>query len=73
MGVSTVEERGRILIPKDIREKLGLHGGEKMRIEVEGENIIVKPIKDKEELKKLKGCVEESKIKPMNVKEIWGA
>lgn len=38
-----VSEGGRIVLPKEIREKFGVKKGESAEIEVEGKKIIIKP------------------------------
>jgi len=73
MGISVIEGKGRILIPKSIREELGLHGGEKMRVDREDDEIIIKPIKDVSDLQELKGCIKKSSIDPLDLKKIWRA
>ena len=68
-----VEKQGRILLPKDIREKAGLRSGEEIGIELEQDKIILKLFKSPKDLiSELKGCVKESKIKPLELKKIWG-
>ncbi|MFB6199439.1 MAG: AbrB/MazE/SpoVT family DNA-binding domain-containing protein [Candidatus Nanohaloarchaea archaeon] len=71
MGSVTVEGRGRISIPKELREKLGIRGGEKLRVEERNGEIVLRPEKSGESLKQLEGIVEESEIDPMDVKRIW--
>lgn len=71
MGITSIEERGRVLIPKEVREKLGLRGGEKIRVEEENGNVIIRPLKDSGELEQLKGCVKESEIEPLELKKMW--
>lgn len=67
----TVEERGRILIPKDIREKIGLRGGEKLEIRVKNGEIVLNPRKPVKDIEKLRGCVEDSEIDPLEAKKMW--
>jgi AbrB family looped-hinge helix DNA binding protein len=41
---ATIDGAGRLVIPKPIRERLGLRGGERLEVRQEGEEIrIVKP------------------------------
>ncbi len=68
-----LEDRGRILIPKNIRDDLNLKPGEKLLIEVEGEKITISPTVSKERfISELSGCVKNSKINPLDVKKMWG-
>jgi len=69
---STLEERGRILIPKSLREELGLKSGQKLLVKKRDGDIILKPSIDLNKFSsELKGCVKKSKIKPREVKMIW--
>ncbi len=43
--VRTVGKKGQITIPKDIREKFGIKEGTKIRFEVRGDEIVIKPEK----------------------------
>ncbi len=72
MGKSIVEERGRVLIPKDIREELNLRPGQHVIVE-KGENCItIRPAIDMKQFSsELRGCVKKSKIHPNDVKKIW--
>jgi AbrB family looped-hinge helix DNA binding protein len=67
-----IEERGRILIPKALREELKLKAGRKMLIETRDKEIIIKPVVDLKKLStELRGCIKKSKIKPLEIKKIW--
>jgi hypothetical protein len=45
-----------------------------VEVGLEDRKVIIKPLIDKEKfMKELKGCVETSKIKPLEVKKIWKA
>jgi len=69
----SVEKQGRIIIPKKLREKLNIRAGKKIIVELEGNNIVLKPLRDASEFSaQLKGCVSESKIDPLELKKIWG-
>jgi len=49
--LTKVDERGRILIPKGIREKLMLKTGDILSIEVVGESIVIRPIRNIEKVR----------------------
>lgn len=67
-----LEKQGRVLIPKDVRQTMGLRSGEEMILEVQGDKIVLKPFKSVDDLSsQLKGCVRESKVDPLQVKKIW--
>ena len=72
MEKTMLEKQGRVLIPKSIREKLGLRSGEEMVIEVVKDEIKLKPLKSIEDFSKtFEGCVKGSKIDPLEIKKIW--
>jgi len=72
MGISKIEERGRVVIPKDVREEMHLKPGQSVIVEkIEG-GIVIRPAIDVKKLSsELRGCVKKSKIKPMDIKKIW--
>ena len=74
MGEVIVDERGRILIPKDIREQLGLQPGSPAKLEVDDGKLVVRPSLSPDEfIRLMEGCIKEGKpsIDPMNLKKIW--
>ncbi len=71
MGEVTVEDRGRVIIPKAVRDKLGIRGGEKMKVKERDGEVVMRPVKSGDSLKELKGVVKKSDVDPMEVKEIW--
>jgi len=73
MGETTVDERGRLIIPKKVREDFSIRKGEKIRFEEKDGELVLKVSRSEESLKELKGCVKESKIDPMDAKNIWEA
>jgi AbrB family looped-hinge helix DNA binding protein len=73
MGEATIDERGRILIPNQVREELGLRPDQRLRISTKGEELVLSPEVGLEEfISGLRGCVHGSKIKPEDLKAIWG-
>ena len=71
---ATVDDRGRILIPKKIRHRLGLQPGANARIEVESDRlIIIPPVSADRFVQKMEGCITEGKalLDPLKLKEIW--
>ena len=73
MGMNTaeIEGRGRIVIPKSIRQELELRPGQKVIIEKRDREIVIRPTTNVESLTKLKGCVKKSKLNPLGMKSIW--
>lgn len=45
-----IGERGQFVVPKDIREQLGLHAGTEVTVEVKGDEMVVKPAKTAEQI-----------------------
>lgn len=71
MGKTKVESRGRILIPKKIREEANLRSGEEVSVEIKNDKIVLRPLKSLEKVSQLKGCVKESEIDPLDLKKMW--
>jgi len=69
--ITELEERGRIVIPKSIREQLKIRAGQKLLIEKRNNEIVLKLTTDMGDLIRLRGCVKKSKTKPLEVKKIW--
>ena len=70
----TVDDKGRVLIPKEIRDKIGLRAGGKARLKIEKENIIIMPpISPEEFIKEMEGCIREGTpaIDPLKLKKMW--
>jgi bifunctional DNA-binding transcriptional regulator/antitoxin component of YhaV-PrlF toxin-antitoxin module len=73
MGDATIDERGRIVIPNEIRVELKLRPEQKFRISTIGKDLLLSPeIGADEFISGLKGCVHGSKIRPEDLKTIWG-
>ncbi len=72
MGKSTLEERGRIIIPQEIRNDLNLKPGQEIIFEKRDDGVFLRPSTDLKQFSAgLKGCVKRSKIKPNEIKTIW--
>jgi AbrB family looped-hinge helix DNA binding protein len=73
MGTDEIDERGRITIPKELREKMGLKPKARVRITAAKNGVkIEKAIDLSEFMTKLRGCITvESDIDPLRLKEIW--
>ena len=67
-------EDGKLLIPHNIIQKAGLKEGDEVEVGLENGKVIIKPLIAIADFKReLKGCVEISKINPLEVKKIWKA
>jgi AbrB family looped-hinge helix DNA binding protein len=74
---TAVDERGRVLIPEDIRKSTGLTGGTIVAVEMEKDNVVIKPLrKGKRGWKTLCGLLPKRTGKPEwptpeEIKGIW--
>ncbi len=69
-----IDDKGRILIPKEAREKIGLQVGGKARLKIEKEKIVIMaPISPEDFIAELEGCIKEGTptINPLDVKKMW--
>ncbi|HKZ39572.1 MAG TPA: AbrB/MazE/SpoVT family DNA-binding domain-containing protein [Candidatus Hodarchaeales archaeon] len=74
MGLLEIDERGRLTIPKEEREKLGLYPGKKVTISIKQGELVVRPcITPEDFIKELRGCVRllASDSEALKIKEIW--
>ena len=73
MGEAVIDERGRIVIPNEIRSEMKLRPEQRLRVSTKGEELVLSPeIGTDEFVAGLRGCVRGSKVKPEQLKEIWG-
>ena len=55
-----VDDKGRILIPKEARDKVGLQAGGKARLKIEKEKIIIMPpVSPEDFINEMEGCIKE--------------
>ena len=67
-----LEGKGRIVIPKQMRDELHLKPGQKLTVERRGFELVVKPAIDAKTFsRELAGCVQGSTLKPLEIKRIW--
>ncbi len=68
----TLDEQGRIVLPKKIRTKMGLRTGEQLAVEETSEGLLLKRSKPASHIiEQLKGCVQNSPLPPLSVKKMW--
>jgi AbrB family looped-hinge helix DNA binding protein len=73
MGEAVIDERGRIVIPNEIRAELNLRPEQKLKVMPRGRELVLSPAVGTEEfISQLKGCIHGSKVKPEELKTIWG-
>lgn len=76
---TTVDDRGRVLIPKELREELGLEPGDAVVIDADEDGVHLRPALSREEAlgRLIGGITEENaaadaeEMDPLDVKEIW--
>ena len=77
MTQTVVDQRGRVLIPEDVREDSGLDEGTVVRVETQDEGIVIKPVREaKRGWKQLCGIKPNRTGKPewptpAEIKNIW--
>ena len=83
MNEATMDSKGRIVIPEDVRKELGLNEGSRIRVRLEKSGysggsavILTKSVGPDEFIKRTEGMLKkESRAKaadPLRLKEIWG-
>ncbi|WXG47552.1 MAG: AbrB/MazE/SpoVT family DNA-binding domain-containing protein [Candidatus Atabeyarchaeum deiterrae] len=73
---AVIDDKGRVAIPKRIRNKLDLREGTRVKLELEeGRVVIRKPVDPAEFIDKMEGFIKEGspiqKADPLKLKEIW--
>jgi AbrB family looped-hinge helix DNA binding protein len=73
MGTSELDDRGRVTIPKDIRDKAGLKSGDKLLVTANKDRVTIeKAINLEKFIRELKGCISvRGDLDPLKLKEIW--
>jgi antitoxin PrlF len=54
-AVATVTSKGQITLPRDLRRRLGVRSGDKVRFEEVGTDIYIRPVKDEAPFEKYRG------------------
>jgi len=74
MGEATIDERGRIVIPNEVRSELNLRPEQRLKVSTKGKELVLSPEVGADEfIAQLSGCVHGSTLKPEELKSIWGA
>lgn len=74
-----VDDRGRVLIPKELRDKLGLEPGDEVLVDADEEAVYLRPALPRAEaVDRLIGSITEEnarddgeRLDPLDVKKIW--
>ena len=73
----TIDEKGRVTIPKDIRDRLDLEPGTEVTVQLqEGRIVLVPGVSREEFIERMEGCIDESTatgepIDPRSMKSMW--
>jgi antitoxin PrlF len=54
-AVATVTSKGQITLPRDLRRRLGVRAGDKVRFDEVGTDICIRPLKDEDPFEKYRG------------------
>lgn len=73
---STIDEKGRIVIPRELLISLGLQKGSKVKLALNEKRIVItRPINPKEFIREMEGFIKKNspipKIDPLKLKKIW--
>lgn len=72
MIVGKMSKKGQIVIPKEIREKFGIHPGDVLVLEIQADKIIITKIKEKmSEILEKSQPVEDSITFQRKMREEW--
>ena len=76
MSNTIVDDKGRIIIPEDLRKKLRIRKGSKVKINVKYNEVVITSVVDsKKFIEKMEGFIKEGskieKMDPLKLKEIW--
>ena len=71
-----IDEKGRIVIPKKIRDSLSLKAGIKVKLRMESDRLIIeKTLSPEEFIEKMRGFIKKGSnipvSDPIDLKEIW--
>ncbi len=57
---SIVDEKGRIILPEDVRKKLGMRKGSKVKVSLKGDKVVIaSTINGKQFIDKMEGFIKE--------------
>lgn len=73
-----VDDRGRVTLPQDLRDAMGIRPGQEVRVERTERGILVRKASTPDEFRAaLEGCFDSRRtgipVDPLKAKDIWGA
>ena len=76
MSESTLDSKGRLLIPENVRKKVGMNPGSKVKVSVQdGAVTIRKSVAPEEFIRKTEGVIKKRSLveqaDPLKIKDIW--
>jgi antitoxin PrlF len=69
MATSTLTSKGQITIPKEIREHLKIHPGNRLEFRIASDGRVVMQSRSRD-VRELKGIVRSSRRKPVSIEEM---
>jgi len=66
---TTLDKFGRVVIPKEIRDDLSLKPGEVLQIEISGDEVILKLLREEPALRMKEGVLVFSGVAPGNLRD----
>ena len=70
MATSTLTSKGRITLPKEVRELLGLQAGDRVNFEIRHGSVVLEP--EKIDIRSLRGIVRR-RVEPVTLREMDAA
>lgn len=77
----SLDEKGRITLPKPLRERIGIEPGDRVSVDVEGDRIVVEPqgtVSREEFIDTMEGCLSRETrasdapdVDPTDLKDEW--
>lgn len=76
MSSIVVDDKGRMIIPEDVRRKVGIRKGSKVKVSLKEDKVVIIPTLDEKQfIAKMEGFIKEGsriqKQDPLKLKEIW--
>jgi len=69
MPVATLTSKGQVTIPKEIRERLGLHAGHRVEFTIAANGVVTLKARNKD-IRSLKGIFRTKRRRPVTIEEM---
>ena len=70
MSTVTLDAAGRVLLPKKLRQEMGIEPGDELSLEAEGDRILLKPARSASLLRKKRGVWVFDSGEPVSASEV---